>query len=117
MIFAFGEDGTLELFADLGEVRVHCEGIDVESGVWDFYDENGEPLLPVFRTPSRIRTYLFGLFSSVTSSQDFSFKPAADATEPSLLQCLSPSVVLAPNSRFSSIDEVRSYLEGRSRGP
>lgn len=113
MIFALGEDGVLEIFDDLRQVRVACEGIDVESGVWDFYGDSGEPLIPVFLTPNKTRSRLFGLLSTVVSSQNFDFKPAGDGSQPQLLQCLSPDTLLKANPRFSSVAEIRAYLEAR----
>jgi len=94
---------------------MRCEGIDVESGVWDFFGENGEPLTPVFRTPNEVASHLFGLFSTVKSSQDFEFA-AAKGSEPWLKDCLSPNVVLEPSGPFSSMEEVRAYLESRTKG-
>ena len=41
MIFVFIEDGSLEIVSDIDEVRKNCEGIDVESSVFQFFDENG----------------------------------------------------------------------------
>lgn len=52
MIFVFVEDGTLEVIEDLEEARRRYEGIDVESGVFRFYDENGCFLAPKFAKPT-----------------------------------------------------------------
>ena len=113
MIFALGEDGTLDIFADIVAVQTHCEGIDVESSVWDFFGENGEPLTPIFRTPNVVTRSMFGLFSAIQSSQDFALAPAKDG-EPWLKDCLAPNTILNPNGRFSSLAEVVAYLESRS---
>ncbi len=48
MIFIFVEDGTLEVVNSVEEVRRNCEGIDVENGVFRFFDENGSQLEPRF---------------------------------------------------------------------
>ena len=113
MIFALGEDGTLEVFETLGHVQIACEGIDVESGVWDFYGDNGEPLTPVFISPNKTSSHLFGLFSTVVSSQNFDLEPVAGSIEPNLSACLSLDTPIAPNPWFSSVDDVRAYLEAR----
>jgi hypothetical protein len=47
VIFAFVEDGSVEIKRDLAEVRRDFEAIDVENFVVAFYDENGTPLEPV----------------------------------------------------------------------
>jgi hypothetical protein len=113
VIFALGEDGTLEVFETLGQVQTACEGIDVESGVWDFYGDNGEPLTPVFIIPNKTSSHLFGLFSTVVSSQNFDLKPVACDTEPGLAACLRSDTPIAPNPWFSSVTDVRAYLEAR----
>jgi hypothetical protein len=116
VIFALGEDGTLEVFETLSQVQTACEGIDVESGVWDFYGDNGEPLTPVFITPNQTRSHLFGLFSTVVSSQNFDLQPVAAGTEPSLSACLSLDAPIAQNPWFSSVADVRAYLKARRAG-
>jgi hypothetical protein len=113
VIFALGEDSVLEIFENLQQVQTACEGIDVESGVWDFYGDNGEPLIPVFVTPNKVSSHLFGLFSTVVSSQNFDLKPVTGDTEPWLLRCLGPDTPLEPNPWFSSLSQVRTYLEQR----
>jgi hypothetical protein len=114
VIFALGEDGTLEVFETLRQVQTACEGLDVESGVWDFYGDKGEPLTPVFITPNKTSSHLFGLFSTVVSSQNFDLEPATGAAQPSLLACLRLDTPIASNRWFSSVADVRAYLEARS---
>ncbi len=41
MIFAFVEDGNLEIVADAAEARRKYEGVDVENEVVRFFDEQG----------------------------------------------------------------------------
>ena len=43
ILFVFVEDGTLFIAEDLAAVRRECEPIDVESGVYTFYDGAGRP--------------------------------------------------------------------------
>lgn len=117
MIFALGEDGTLEVFETLREVQTRCEGIDVESGVWDFYGDNGEPLFPVFAAPNRVKRHFFGLFSTVKSSQNFDLKPVAGDSEPHLSDCLSTDTPIEPNPWFSSVSDVRSYIQAQRAPP
>jgi hypothetical protein len=108
MIFALGEDGELSVFEDLPALRACCEGIDVESGVWDFFDHAGQPLQPTFSKPNKVKKVL-GLFSIVQSGE-FEFLPVTDGSEPTLLQSLTEGVYLGQNSRFGSLQEVREYL-------
>ena len=113
MIFALGEDGTLVIFETLRHVQTACEGIDVESGAWDFYGDSGEPLTPVFITQNRTSSYLFGLFSTVVSSQNFDLRPVFGEAQPSLSACLSPDTPIEPNPWFSSVDDVHAHLKAR----
>lgn len=39
MIFVFLDDGILDVIANLEEAQRNYEGIDVESGVFQFFDE------------------------------------------------------------------------------
>ena len=66
VIFAFVEDGTLEIYGSAAEAIRANEGIDVEDRVVHFYDENGVYLEPRFSTPNR-RGKLFGLIGWVQS--------------------------------------------------
>ena len=58
MLYAFLEDSTLEIVEDVVEARRRYEGIDVESDVVRFFDENGRRLKPNFTVPNRSGKYL-----------------------------------------------------------
>ena len=111
IIFAFGEDGLLSVFDDLKALQLECEGIDVESGVWDFFNYKGEPIKPNFVTPNIVKKHLFGLISSVESSQNFLFVLEENNSEPNLKSVLETIVGLEDNNHFSNIAEVKCYLE------
>jgi hypothetical protein len=49
----------------------------------------------------------------VVSSQNFDLKPVAGDTEPWLVACFSADTHTEPNPWFSSMAEVRAYLEER----
>jgi len=55
MYFVFVEDGSLEIVDTIDEVRTNYEGIDVESGVYEFFDKNGKRLNPSFTKPNKIK--------------------------------------------------------------
>lgn len=111
IIFAFGEDGLLSVFDDLKAVQLECEGIDVESGVWDFFNYKGEPIKSNFINPNIVKKHLFGLVSSIESSQNFSFVLEENNSEPNLESILSTIVGLENNNHFSNIAEVKRYLD------
>lgn len=64
MYFVFVEDGSLEIVETIEEVRKYYEGIDVESGVYKFFDKNGKRLKPKFTIPNKVKKYL-RIFSTV----------------------------------------------------
>lgn len=47
------DDGTLTAFQTERELVAACEGIDVEDGVYRFFDAAGRPLLPHFTSPNQ----------------------------------------------------------------
>jgi hypothetical protein len=111
LIIAIGEDGTLSVFDGISSVRRDCEGIDVESGVWDFFDAKGTPLKPVFHHPNLVKKFLFGFFTSITSSQKFDLVPDSTAAHPNLLTCLGDTTSIEKNDHFSDVASIRTYLQ------
>jgi hypothetical protein len=114
VIFVFLDDGTLDVIADLEEARRDYEGIDVEGGVYRFYDEDGTRLEPRFTVPNKVRSFL-GIVSSVESGK-FELVRASDAGESDILKCLHDAVLLNPNPWFKDLEEVRLFLTGKRGG-
>lgn len=111
IFFALCEDGTLEIFESVNEIRKHCEGIDVESGVWQFYDAQGKPLKAHFNTPNVVKKHLFGLITSIASSQHFDLVLAISGDEPPLLDILTEQTILNPNKIFKTMTELLAHLK------
>lgn len=108
MLFAYNDDGRLEVIADEDEARRSFAASDVEAGVIRFFDSRGEPLTPRFpqRSPKK--------FLGMTFSGDpgpFELLPAADGGE-TLIDALGPTVVLMKNRWFTDVDAVRAHLGG-----
>ena len=110
MLFAYNDDGRLEVIADEDEARRSFEATDVEAGVIRFFDSRGEPLTPRFpqRSP---RKFLGMSFSS--DPGPFELAPPADGGE-TLIDALGPAVVLMKNRWFTDIDAVRAHLSGKA---
>jgi hypothetical protein len=108
MIFAFVEDGTLEIKRDLSEVRRDFEAIDVENLVVEFYDDEGQPLEPVFTRPNR-RRKLLGFLVSLEQGE-FELRPTQDTTRDPIEVMIDQTVALEPNPFFNSLEEIREYL-------
>jgi hypothetical protein len=105
MIFAYNEDGTLQVVADVAEARQHFESYDVESGAVRFFNAEGKPLEPQFPQRSE-RRFLGVRISSDPGPYDF----VSAAGGETLAQSLGPTVVLMPNSWFATVDAVHAHL-------
>ncbi len=108
MLFAYNEDGTLEVVADEAEARIHFESYDVESGAVRLFDGSGNPLSPRF--PHRSERKILGI--RISDDPGPFELVASEGTGETLLQALSPAVVLMPNRWFKDIDAVRARLAG-----
>jgi len=54
MMFALATNhGGLMTFPGMREAEAHCNGIDVEDGVWLFFADDGSPLEARFERPNR----------------------------------------------------------------
>jgi hypothetical protein len=111
MIFAFEEEGTLEILADADDARRDYEGIDVEAGVVNFYDERGTPLEARFSVPNRRGRFL-GLFPWAESGV-FDLVPAPASTGDSFALALFETVTLNPNRWFATMDQLKDTLRER----
>ena len=111
MIAVFVEDGPLEVAEDIDEANRSYEGIDVESGVFVFYDEQGRYLRPDFVEPNRSGRYL-GLIPWCVSGR-FELRAEPDAKEASFEQALDEVSRISPNRWFRSVREVRDHLDDR----
>ncbi len=111
MIFVFVEDGSLEVIESLEEARRNYEGLDVESGVFQFFDERGVYLEPQFTKPNRTRRFL-GIFNW-RQSGDFELIPLLE-TDENIDVYLTETSELKPNPWFSRLEEVRQFLTKRT---
>jgi hypothetical protein len=108
MIFAFVDDGTLEVYDTLAEVQSEFEGVDVESGAVHFYDKKGIYLEPRFTTPNRSGK-IIGQLSWVASGT-YDLVPNPNAEQDSFARALYKTAVLNPNPWFPSLEALKSSL-------
>lgn len=107
MLFAYCDDGALEVVADEPEARRQYEGYDVESGAVRFFDASGNPLTPVF--PERSERRFLGMrISNDPGPSDL--VPSTERDAEKLQDAFGASVVLMPNRWFKDLDAVRSHL-------
>jgi len=107
MIIVFTDDQTVSVFPDVASVQVECEGIDVEEGIYRFFDELGRSLVPRWITPMQKNSWLFGiesvgggLFELVLDPEDHS------AFETSLAK----TVAIEPNRLFATVSDLANYV-------
>lgn len=93
------------------ELQRGFEGIDVEKGVYKFFDETGIPLIAEFEAPN-IKGKLFGLFSWVASGM-YRLVSAKSSVLPYLSEVLSSVSGIEKNTRFSNVTDVHAFLTSR----
>lgn len=108
MIFAFVEDGTLEVHENLLAVQQEHEGIDVENGAVHFYDATGTYLEPRFTTPNR-KGKILGPFGWVASGV-FELVANSQAEQDSFAIALYETSSLRPNRWFTSLEQLKAEL-------
>jgi len=108
MIFALATDErTLLVFASAREAMAHCEGIDVEDGVWRFWDRRGDPLQARFSQPNRR-----GSFSVANGEYSLESTPGGQH----LIALLRGIGRIGDNPFFDSPTAVGAYLATATRG-
>ena len=101
--FAFStDDRGLEVFPSREDAIAYCEGVDVENGLWVFWDQNGEGLSVEFTSPNQKSCY------SVVSGA-YVFKPFPAAI--SLLEFSSSIGYVEGRGIFNTLDDVINYLQ------
>lgn len=111
MVLVFSEDRSVRVVHSEEQAIQGCEGIDVQSCVWWFYDETGRPLVPVFDAPVAEKR-LFGVLKLVDSGK-YHLEPA-DSSHPlyvdPLWVSLLEAVELEPNPHFASLEQLKAAL-------
>ena len=103
MIFAFStDDQTLHAFATEAKATAYAEGVDVENGIWLFFDDKGGALKVAFIRPNErgkvfIRSGTYYLRS-------------ATSTQAETLNQILPRVA-SVEGEFASVDSVRDFLK------
>lgn len=106
MLFAYNDDGRLEIVESVAEARDNFAAADVEAGVIRLFDESGRYMAPHF--PERSERKFLGM----TLSSDlgpFDLRPPAAGAD-HLLDELGPTIVVMPNRWFKDIDAVKAHL-------
>jgi hypothetical protein len=109
MIFVLADDLMLTVLDSEKESQGGFEGVDVEDNLYKFFDEKGKPLVPEFIKANKRGKFL--LLIRWVESGKYRLIPAKLGTLPHLLDIWDSIAGLDRNSHFSSLVEVRQYLE------
>ncbi len=101
MIFVFLDDSTLDVVSEKDNLCSKYEGIDVENGVYEFFDEGLHKMIPEFRTQNE-RAFL-GIVSGQYELR------ATDVDRNSFLSRLAKVSSVNPNSWFKNVDDIRRF--------
>jgi hypothetical protein len=111
MIIVFADDRTVAVLSDIAEVRSECETIDVEGGVYHFFDHCGQRLQPRFITNVR-RSFWFGDSSEKTF--ELELDPEDDGSQFDTLLANAVAVD-PPNASFATLAQVANYISENRR--
>jgi hypothetical protein len=114
MIIVFADDQTVAVLPDITSVRRECEAVDVEDGVYSFFDELGQRLVPRFSAPVDRASLLFGAIKSVGGG---SFELERDPQDEgsAFETSLANAVAIEPNLRFTTIADLARHVAEKRR--
>jgi len=114
MIIVFADDQTVAVLPDITSVRRECEAVDVEDGVYSFFDELGRSLVPRFTAPVKRASLLFGAIKSVEGgSFELERDPLDDGS--AFERSLANAVAIEPNRRFRTIADLARHVAEKRR--
>lgn len=108
MIFVLDEANVLYVSGSEAELQGAFEGVDVEDGVYRFFDESGSPLVAEF-TVCNERGKIIGPVQWIRSGT-YRLLHSHDVTVPHLFDVLNMVIAVEPNRYFSDLEAVRSAL-------
>ena len=114
MIYLFSEDGGLQIVVTETEAIAQCEGIDAHNSTTWFFDEDGNPLYPVFDRPVSEKRFLW-FFGSVDIGEYH--LEIGDNSHPKFVKSFSRSLsstkYLEPNQFFTTLEQLTDHLRQR----
>jgi hypothetical protein len=110
LILIFQEDGVLAIADDEAAVYRSCEGIDVHSGIFKFYDDNGNALKAVFDVPVKQGKW-WSLWSIDSGVYHLEVDP--ESRDDPLWLSFSEISDLEPNARFASLEQLKTFMRER----
>ncbi len=109
MIFAYStDDQTLDVFPDETAAISYCEGIDVEDGIWIFWDDEGIPLFAEFIVPNKREGHCL-------TNGKYHLVQNPEMTQTPLLEALEHIGAVEGQRPFNTITAIKQHLTSRSR--
>jgi hypothetical protein len=112
MFFVLNDDDVLHVKESEDMLNGAFEGIDVENGVYRFFDASGKPLVAEFTVPNQRGAGFFGRVKWVRSGR-YRLVPSDEATALSLADYMTTIVGLQSNPFFADLDAVGRVIGSR----
>ncbi|HEY9106261.1 MAG TPA: hypothetical protein VIN58_06255 [Roseateles sp.] len=103
LVFAFLEDGTLEVFLSTAAAATAFEGVDVGAGTVTFYDAQARPLEACFTSPN-------GRWGTFVSPGGYELQLATHGDTGAFTGALERTLAMEPNEWFATLDEIKRTL-------
>jgi hypothetical protein len=114
MIIVFADDQTVNVLSDIDAVRRECEAVDVDEGVYRFFDEFGRQLIPRWVIPVKRRS-IFRSMKSVGTGR-FELEVDSQNQDEAFETSIANVVAIEPNAEFESVADLAHYVaENRQR--
>jgi len=114
MIIVFNEDQTVFVCPNISSVRTECETVDVEDGVYRFFDEGGRRLIPRFTLPVKRSKLIFGTLVG-GGSFELDLDPQDDGS--CFDAALADAVGMETTVSFRSLADLALFVEENRRQP
>ena len=101
LIFIFLDDTTLDVVDEPSEINGKYEGIDVEDGLYCFFDDQLRRMNPRFTVPNSR-----SLFGFIVTSGTYQLEAGGEDRD-GFLDRLSKVSFVNPNPHFQSVDAIR----------
>jgi hypothetical protein len=102
------EERTLRVFTTEAEAIASCEALDVEAGIWLFWQDDGAPLEPVFTVPNKR-----GLFA--VKNGVYRLQPANELHHAHLSEAVDEVLNFEGPAPFLAAAPVKAHLQGAQR--
>jgi hypothetical protein len=107
VIIVVCDDRTIRVLPDFESVRRDCEPVDVEDGLYRFFDELGRRLVPRFIKPAERVPWRFG---EIIGDGEFELELDLTDTGFEFDAEITGVVAIRPNPRFATTNDLARYV-------